>query len=497
LPVVELDPNPYWTGFYTARPALKRRCRDLVDHLLLAERLALSPELGEVGPAALQELEQAWWDAVVSNHHDFITGTSPDAVVEGEQLPWLERAMETAEGVVQRLAATVGQASPSPAASVAERAVAPGKAVRLSRQDGIVRVETPAYALELSEEAGGCISRAWRVEAEREPGLVGISNDLISYRDSGGLWRMGHEYRGGSLKPQMQASQRRAPLQVFELDDGLELMCDGYLDGQAIRRALRFRDGVSLIFGRVEGRAARRRTVSVLFNTGISTRQITMAQPGGVVARPPRKLYDPTFWPLQGFAHIQDEADGRGVAFFVNAPSAIAYREDGRVELIALRNATRERAFGVIPLLANPASGYERESYAFEYAILFTSQGDWRANRLPAVAREVLSWPWESAERAALRAHAASVVTVDGPGPAPVDVAVTALKPASRGEGLILRLDALNVPQGTISITLRGRSVRAAFLCDARERDLEPLVVREGCADLTMPGPIATVRLLE
>jgi hypothetical protein len=76
-------------------------------------------------------------------------------------------------------------------------------------------------------------------------------------------------------------------------------------------------------------------------------------------------------------------------------------------------------------------------------------------------------------------------------------VAVTALKPASRGEGLILRLDALNVPQGTISITLRGRSVRAAFLCDARERDLEPLVVREGCADLTMPGPIATVRLLE
>ena len=307
---------------------------------------------------------------------------------------------------------------------------------------------------------------------------------------------MGHEYRGGFLKPETQASQQRATLQIFELDAGLELVCDVYMDGQAIRRSLWFRDDVPLIFGRVEGRAARRRTIALLFNTGISTSQIAMAQPGGVVARPPRKLYDPTFWPLQGFAHIQDETDGRGVAVFVNAPSAIAYREDGRVELIALRNATRERAFGVIPLLANPASGYERERYAFEYAILFTSQGDWRANRLSAVARELLNWPWESAERSALRAHAASVVTLDGAGRASVDVAVTTLKPASRGEGLILRLSALNAPDVAISIALRGRSVQSAFLCDARERDLEPLVVRDGRVYLTMPGPIATLRLL-
>ncbi len=496
LPVVELDPNPYWTGFYTARPALKRRCRDLVDHLLLAEWLALFPELGELGPGALQELEAAWWDAVVANHHDFITGTSPDPVVEEEQLPWLERAMETVERVVQRLAASLPQTSLPSTASVAERSGTPEKSVGLRRRDGGVQIETLDYAVDLSAEAGGCISHAWGVAAERQPGLTGISNDLISYRDSGGLWRMGHEYRGGHLKLETQASQQRAPLQIFELDGGTEVVCDVYLDGQAVRRSLWFRDGVPLIFGRVEGRAARRRTIALLFNTGISTSQIAMAQPGGVVARSPRKLYDPTFWPLQGFAHLQDETNGRGVAFFVNAPSAIAYREDGRVELIALRNATRERAFGVIPLLANPASGYERESTAFEYAILFTSQGDWRANRLSAVAHELLNWPWESTERSALRARAASVVTVDGPGPAPVEVAATTFKPASRGEGLILRLSALHVPAATISIALRGRSVQSAFLCDARERDLEPLVARDGRVYVTMPGSIATLRLL-
>ena len=50
LPTVELDPNPYWTGFYTARPALKERCWTLVDRLLLAERLALATRPGD-GPS--------------------------------------------------------------------------------------------------------------------------------------------------------------------------------------------------------------------------------------------------------------------------------------------------------------------------------------------------------------------------------------------------------------------------------------------------------------
>ncbi len=44
LPVLELDPNPYWTGFYTSRPSLKERCHALVDRLLRAERLAFLPE---------------------------------------------------------------------------------------------------------------------------------------------------------------------------------------------------------------------------------------------------------------------------------------------------------------------------------------------------------------------------------------------------------------------------------------------------------------------
>jgi len=44
LPVLQLDPNPYWTGFYTSRPVLKKHCYELVDNLLAAEKLSFLPE---------------------------------------------------------------------------------------------------------------------------------------------------------------------------------------------------------------------------------------------------------------------------------------------------------------------------------------------------------------------------------------------------------------------------------------------------------------------
>ncbi len=84
LPVLELDPNPYWTGFYSSRPELKRSHRLLVDELVGAEAAAVADGV----PGATRvvgDLADAWWTAAVGNHHDFVTGTSPDRVVRGEQ----------------------------------------------------------------------------------------------------------------------------------------------------------------------------------------------------------------------------------------------------------------------------------------------------------------------------------------------------------------------------------------------------------------------------
>lgn len=480
LPTLELDPNPYWTGFYTARPALKRQCHELVQDLTLAEGLALLPGNEGAAPAIRAELADAWWIAATANHHDFITGTSPDKVVDGEQRPWIERAGKTASEAITRLAGRHPAAQPAWQAELPEWRL----------QDGKLEVRTPHYTLELAEEAGGAIVRASDPTGQT-PLLAGPSNDLVSYRDTGGLWRMGHEFRGGELRELARASDRPARLEVCERDGVLEVACTSVLDGEAIRRLYRFDGSSPLIRLRVEGRAANGRTVTVRLASGLAANRLAMDIPGGVAIRPPHKVYDPTFWPLQHFWHAQDEQSGRGLALCLRLPGAAACRPDGTIEAIALRNANRELAWGFLPIPATPATGHERKSYTFDYAVLFTTSGDWRENQVDLSAQDAFGPAWDAGERAALRAQVDSLVRLDRP-----EVSVIALKPAWRGEGIIVRLSTLTAAGAPVAIGLAERTIRAAFLCDARERDLAPLKVRKGAAHLTMPGAIATVRLL-
>jgi len=498
LPTLALDPNPYWTGFYTSRPSLKRLAHELVDSLLLAEWLAILAGGEGSGPALHSEplspllpagrgaegtgaRYEPWWIAATANHHDFITGTSPDRVVEAEQRPWLEAAKEAADGAVARLAGAVGAVREPPLPP------APGGAPLEWRREGTrLEVRTPHYTLALDEAAGGDVVGAW--DAGGVPLLAGPSNELVSYRDAGGLWRMGHEFRGGYLKEGARSGQQPAQLEVREQAGGLELEWTAQLDGQPIRRLL-WLDGSPLIRGRIEGRAADRHTITVRFASGLSAQAVAMDVPGGVVERPLTKVYDPTFWPLQRFWHARDRWHGRGLALFLGLPGAISFRADGCVEAVALRNATRERAWGILPLLATVATGHERHACAFDYALLFTPGGDWRENDLPGIAQALAAGPW-AGPRAGLHALAAAAIAIDRP-----DVYVVAAKPAWRGTGVILRLYTYAAFGAPVVLRLAGRTVRAAALCDARERDLAPLEVREGAVHLTMPGAIATVRL--
>ncbi len=155
-----------------------------------------------------------------------------------------------------------------------------------------------------------------------------------------------------------------------------------------------------------------------------------------------------------------------------------------------MRNAPREKAFGFLPLPANPASGHEREPYACEYALLFTPDGDWRENELARWTQEALRSPWREPVAAHRHSLAEAVVTTDSP-----DVWVAAVKPASRGEGVIVRLNALAVPDSPVLVSAPHLQVTRATLCDARERDLEPLEVQNGRVQVPMTGTIATLRL--
>ena len=481
LPVLELDPNPYWTGFYTARPTLKRRCRRLVDDLLLAEKLSFLPENEAARQTLNRDLKKAWWTAAVSNHHDFITGTSPDRVVEEEQIPWLEAAQAQTEAVLARLTPAQPPAADAPASSSAS--------LTWSREGSRLQVHTSRYRLELDEATGGTIL-CWEVDG----GVVALapgSNDLVSYRDSGGLWRMGYEFVGGTWREAARASQRPARWQVHPHPNGLEIVSRLELEGEVFVRKIWLEEGSPLLRFRVEGKAPPGCTVIVRLATGLSPVELLMDTPGGLVLRPLRRVYDPTFWPLHRFVHLRDRTTGRGLAIFQPLPGAVSCRPDGRVELVAMRNATRERAFGFLPLPANPASGHERETYAYEYALLFTPDGDWRDNELVRWTQEAARSPWDDPTATHRRGLAEAVAITDSP-----DVWVAAVKPAARGEGIIVRLNALEAPEAPVSLSFsHDMPIMRAFLCDARERDLEPLEVQDGVVRVPMTGTVATIRL--
>lgn len=494
LPFVALDPNPYWTGFYTSRPTLKKQCHETVERLLLADALAAQPEntagaenhapAAALDPGLAAGLQAAWWQAAVSNHHDFITGTSTDRVRELEQKPWLRQAGLAAAGAIHKLRrVVVGKlraASPTAAAELPE----------WQMRGGVLTIQTACYALELAEEAGGAILRAWDPSSGQEL-LAGLSNDLVSYRDTGGMWRMGHEFRGGSLEETARTSQAPAPLQVRAHDGLLEVTCSTKLEGKPVVRRLWFSTRSPVIQVQVHGRAAARRTVTLLFNTGIAASRLAMDEPGGVVVRPLRRKYDPTFWPLQSFLHVLPGGEGRGLAIFQALPGAAACREVGQVELVVNRTAMRETAYGFIHFPGLPVTGREWVNHTAGFGLLFTPGGDWQANGLPRLARSAMDGaPDGPAYRSQLACLLAQSVSVDHPA-----VSVTALKPASRGEGVIVRLDAPGLGGTRIRVRLAQPAV-AAWLCDARERDLHPLEVQEGGVAVDLKGAITSVRII-
>lgn len=481
LPVVELDPNPYWTGFYSVRPALKERCHALVGELLLAEKLSDLPGNSQAAQALPEELEGVWWTASIASHHDFITGTSPDRVVYEEQVPWLEQALEASAAKIEQLAPEIRD-NPRPPDG--------GPLPQWSKKDGRVRVQTPHYALVLAEEAGGAIVQA-QDPGSGAPLLDGLSNDLINYKDSGGLWRMGYEFPGGIWKPRDQSSRHRATLEVQERDGGLEVSWLSVLGREEIRRAMWFHSDSPLIYFRLVGRAPKRRTVTVSFSTGLSAERFLMDMPGGVVSRSQERIFSPTFWPFQHFLHIRDGDTGRGLSLYQQLPGAASFAPDGSLQVIALRNAPRERAYHVFPLSGNPAKGYERDVYSFVYALEFTSGGDWIENQVAEKAHVRMRNPWADPARSRLHRLAEEQIELDRR-----DVWVLANKPARRGPGRILRLYTLTAPHETVTLRRARRAIGEAYLCDARERDIRALEVDEGAARVPLAGTLTTVRLI-
>ena len=480
LPTVRgFDPNPYWTGFYSSRPYLKKIAHQALDQLIVTEQAAC---LKSIGKQTQHDLSDDWWSLVVTNHHDLVTGTSPDFVMETESYPLVEGILKNTKEIIGKFSRT--ELIQAPSGSEIE--------IPLWEKEGHkVRIKTQFYQIEMDEHLGGCITR-W-ISHDREM-IKGNSNDLIAYADSGGLWRMGHEFKGGYLRQKAAGSERLIPLTIVEDDDCVRVISMIEVEGESILREYLFFADSPLVFTRITGRAPKNRTITLRFHPDIHYDNFSMTQPGGVVVRPLNKIYNPTFWPMQSFTHVHGDLNRPGFIIVTTQPTAIASLKDKAVELIALRNAMRETAYRFIRLPANPAEGFEKQSCAFEFAIGFTQEGGWQNNRLDKISQHV-----KNRYRKRIDSHLyqlQEIVNSQIKINISSHIQVIALKAAHRGDGFILRLRAYQIPQSQVIIQFKKHSVKEAYLCDARERILKALIVENNNISFKMPGTIATIRIL-
>lgn len=108
--------NPYWMGYYASRMNLKSGHQQATRMLLAAETLdAVLGVLGKPGPGEQQRLLAAWETLVPSTHHDYITGTAVNDVVEYEQMKDLETSMTMGAALMTSQLAELGAALRPPA----------------------------------------------------------------------------------------------------------------------------------------------------------------------------------------------------------------------------------------------------------------------------------------------------------------------------------------------------------------------------------------------
>ena len=459
LPVLQLDPNPYWMGFYSSRPEIKKRCKELTTNLLHAEN-----HLSENQQDATQALSQAWDLVAITNHHDFITGTSPDRVWHQEQRPWLDQA----EALANQALGTGPKAYAQPKSP----------SVRWRFKENQLQVNGPYYSIRIDRKRGGCMV-SWLDEQGREL-LSGPGNDVVSFRDSGGLWRLGHEYRGGKFREKSRLSRRRARIDLIERDSLLEVHIQSDLEHLPQRRVIWFDRNSHILRMRLVGNAPNRRSLCVRFPGQMITDKLTMDVPGGVIERPANKLYSPTFWPARSFVHQRCEQSDMGFACVMGGPASISSNGQGQLDLMAFRNAPREMAFGFLPVMAHPATGNHPEQQTFDYTIWSTIEGDWLDNQLPAWANRALFAAANVGKSLSMSRE---------------DVLVEAYKPAHRGPGVIVRLANFGSP-GKLVLTCRDKLIDKAFHTDARERDIKPLRCIKGEVEIDLTFFLTTVRIL-
>ena len=556
IPHLTADLTPYFMGFYGSRAGVKRGIRDAARPFFVAETFATA--LGAAGQALTQATASELKLLTRADHHDFVPGTAADDVVANEEMPLLAGTSSAAQKELANVASAIAKRVPiQPNAAFRVMALNPAGVARsdvatfqLPIAGGVVPaldaiadgtevplevVGTPMPTDTTATVRLGLTSMppfSWRAidlipgsakgapsgvslnleDANGAPATgqaiaqVVLSNASVTamfvkgsngfaltslllggkeivahdsglfqdYNDMGGLWRLGNEMDGCSLTPETPAP----PDETLEVLDATNLMARVVFHSSTADReaALSFGD-TGLSFAVTTG-AAMGTTRTVSFSLAVpSDAVLETSEPGGSEVRPAEQLYTPTFWPAVSFARVG------GAAILLRQSTGVRMSTPGEIELMAVRDARSEQCD------VEGGVGSDTDTHRIEWRIEPAAD---------AVAAEQAAQAWNrplDAEIVPLDQGAtldlprqASLLGVSGAG------IVSALKPADRGHGIILRV--LLTP-GPVTVTLPWFLVgKQGTHVDVAERDGVALGIAQNQVifDQATYGAIASVR---
>jgi hypothetical protein len=196
------------------------------------------------------------------------------------------------------------------------------------------------------------------------------------------------------------------------------------------------------------------RTTSFTF-AGAAGATLRTSQPGGFVERQPTGLYSTTFWPAVQWASVG------GTALLLRQSTGVHFGAAGEVELMAVRDARLEGCD------IEGGTGSDTAEHTIEWRIQPAKTPVDAERAALAFNRPV---QWVAAPQAGGSGELPverSLISIDGDG------VVSALKPATRGAGTIVRV--LLMPGPATLHLPPGLASKHLVRVDAAERDLEDL----------------------
>ena len=533
-------------GFFGTRPALKRAVRDAARPFFVAETFASA--LGPQGTAMVQAAAPQLELLTRTDHHDFVTGTSADDVVGKEQMPLLDAALvagESEEGEValalgSRIPASPGaitralalNASSATRSEVAQVLVPVGGAVvppfRVVVGDKDVPAElaaaprpgdsyetlrialadlppwswttvdvfqgaapTPASQVSLDVTGKRVVLSSSRVKAQFDDGGSGFeltsltvdglkavaapSITLNDYDDQGGLWRLGNEMAGCSLTPRPHPAGATA-VQVLE---STPLVARVAFVGPAATIEASLAAGAGGLDIAVTTGAAKGTTRTVSFALEASRDALlTTSSPAGWQVRPAQHVFDPSFFPAVEWAQVG------GWAILLRQSTGVRMSAPGAIELMAARDARSEQCDVM------GGTGSDTGVHRIEWRVAAAAAIADAERAAQAYGRPVdLMLVGLAQATTTDLPQQESLASVDG------DAVVSAIKPAERGEGVVVRTLLMPGPgQLHLSAAFVGKQ---ASVVDLAERDTRALGAAGETISLGPPtfGSIAGVRL--